>query len=142
MTAKTIPTTDDEIAALEAAIEEREKEQEANKEKLQKAYDNRRLGRIRQVNDLIAKLDLTVEDMASVSLVELAIKRALKGTAKAPATGGKGNASTYVKPPAKWRFTDGSEYGGGRGPVPQWVETARANGTIDNYLIDKPAKAA
>ena len=134
----TIPTTDKEIAALEAKIAAREKEQLADKEALEKIYENRKLGNIRKVNELISDLGLTVDDVASISLVRDAIKQALKGTTKAPTTAIKGNTSTYVAPPAKWRYTDGSEYGGGRGPVPKWVVDARANNTLDNYLIKKP----
>lgn len=131
--------SDADIAKLEAKAAKAKKEQQEAEEALAKAYEGRKAGSIQRVNDLITELKLTIDDIASISIVKDAIKKALKGTAKTPATGGKGNASTYVKPPAKWRYTDGSEYGGGRGPVPQWVETARANGTIDNYLIDKPA---
>ena len=134
----TIPTTDKAIAELETKIDELKKELDAAKDALQKGYEHRKLARVRQVNELITNLGLNVDDMLNVSMVQSAIKKAVKTPAKAPATTVKGNTSTYVAPPAKWRFTDGSEYGGGRGPVPKWVIEARANNTIDNYLINKP----
>jgi hypothetical protein len=135
----TIPTTDKAIAELEAQIDELEKELDVAKDALQKGYEHRKLGRVRQVNELITNLGLNVDDMLNVSMVQSAIKKAAKNPAKAPTTTAKGNASTYVAPPAKWRYTDGSEYGGGRGPVPKWVVDARANNTLDNYLIQKPS---
>lgn len=137
MTILTIPTTDKEIAALEAKIAELEKDLDAAKDALQKGYEHRKLGRVRQVNELITKLGLNVDDMANVSMVQMAIKKAVKAPAKAPATSGKGNASEYVAPPAKWVKEGFKPYGGGRGKKPDWVKAAEADGTLDNYLIKK-----
>ena len=134
--------SDADIAKLEAKAAKAKKEQQEAEEALAKAYESRKAGSIQRVNDLITELKLTVDDIASISIVKDAIKKALKTPAKAPATTAKGNTSTYVAPPAKWRYTDGSTYGGGRGPVPKWVEAARANNTLDNYLIDKSTKPA
>lgn len=139
----TIPELSDaEIKKLEAKIAARDKEQQADKEALAKYREHRKLADIRKVSELIGELKLTVDEVASIPFVQLAIKQTLKapvkGTAKSPSTTSKGNTSTYVKPPAKWRNAEGEEYGGGRGPVPKWVEAARANNTLDNYLIDKP----
>lgn len=131
-----------DITALEKKISDAEQVIKEAQAELDSWYEQKKQKDIQAVSDLLSSTGLSYEDIAQISIVKTAIQKAVKGTAKASATGGKGNTSTYVKPPAKWRFTDGSEYGGGRGPVPQWVETAKANGTIDNYLIDKPTKAA
>jgi DNA-binding protein H-NS len=138
MSILTIPTTDKAIAELEAKIVELEKELDTAKDFLQKAYEHRKLGRVRQVNELITKLGLNVDDMANVSMVQMVIKRAVKAPSKASSKPAKGNSSEYVAPPAKWAKEGFKPYGGGRGKKPQWVKDAEANGTLDNYLIKKP----
>lgn len=136
----TVPEmTDAEIKKLEATIEKSERTAKEAKEALAKMYEQRKISNILKVSELISELGLAVDEVATIPIVRDAIKKALKAPATAPATSGKGNTSTYTAPPAKWRYTDGSEYGGGRGPVPKWVVDARANNTIDNYLIKKPA---
>jgi DNA-binding protein H-NS len=135
--------TEKEIAALEAKIKARDEEQAKDADMLRKLREHKKLADIRKVNELISKLGLTVDDVASISFVQLAIKQTLKapvkGAAKAPSTGGKGNSSEYVAPEPKWAKEGFKPYGGGRGKKPQWVKDAEANGTLDNYLIKKPA---
>ena len=131
----TVPEmTDAEIKKLEATIEKSERTAKEAKEALAKMYEHRKISNIRKVSELISELGLTVDDVASISLVQMAIKKAVKAPLKAPSTSGKGNHAEYVKPAPKWE-KDGMQYGGGRGKKPQWVKDAEASGTLDNYLI-------
>ena len=135
----TVPEmTDKEIAALKAKMDARALEQQKDADMLEKWQEHRKLANIRKVNELISELGLTLDDVASISFVQMAIKKALKGTAKAPATVAKGNSSEYVAPEPKWAKEGFKSYGGGRGKKPQWVKDAEKNGTLDNYLIKKP----
>ena len=134
--------TEKEIAALEAKIKARDEEQAKDADMLRKWREHKKVADIRKVNELISKLGLTVDDVASISFVQLAIKQALKGPAKAPAKTSKGNSSDYVAPPAKWcNPADPTQtYNGGRGKKPTWLIDALKDGkAMDDLLIKKPA---
>lgn len=128
-----------DITALEKKISDAEQVIKEAQAELDRWYEQKKQNDIQAVSDLLSSTGLSIDDIAQIGIVKTAIQKAIKAPAKAPAASGKGNTSTYTAPPAKWRYTDGSEYGGGRGPVPKWVVDARANNTLDNYLIKKPA---
>lgn len=138
--------TDKEVAAIKAKMEARAIEQQKDADMLEKWQEHKKLENLRAVGNLIGKFGIPINQLHQIpcinDAIQLALKaaktKAIKGSTKAPAKTSKGNTSNYVAPPAKWHKEGFKPYGGGRGPKPQWVIDAEADGTIDNYLINKP----